>query len=104
MRIIPEYISQSVTVSTKTEAMLMKIKDKQYFIEYRTNLPPIPENLKVRGNIISEVSAENFEILKKCFEEFITVKTKKPWLHAPSYIYGYCYSQGLNLESLGILS
>lgn len=103
MRIIPDYISQSITVSVKTEAMLIQIKDKFYFVEYKTNLLPKPENLKERGNIVSEVNQDQFSTLKKCFEHYIMLKMKKPWLHAPSFVHGYCVDQGLELDTLGIL-
>lgn len=104
MRIIPDYISQSITVSTRTEAMLIQIKEKPFFIEYKTNLPPKPENLKEKGNIVSELSEVDFETIKQGINNYTQLKIKKPWLHAPSFLYGHCVNQGLDLESLNILS
>lgn len=103
MRVIPDYISNSVTVSSRTEAMLIQIKQDYYFIEYPTNLPPIPENLKVKNNKLVKLELSDFEILKDCFNNYLSLKMKKPWLHAPSYFHGYCYSQGLDLENSNIL-
>jgi chitinase len=103
MRVISDYISQSVTVSTKTEAMLIQIEDKHYFIEYKTNLPPIPENLHKKGDIVSLVDKETFEVLKLCFDKYTTLRSTQPWLHAPSFIKGFLLSQGINPDDKNIL-
>lgn len=102
-RVTPSYISQSLTVSTKTEAMLMQVGGKNYFIEYPTNKIPHPEKLKQRGNIVSEVPPETFETLKQCFLEYLSNKKRSPFLHAPSYVYGYCEAKGIDCLELDIL-
>lgn len=99
----PEYISQSITVSTKTEAMLIKIGGMYHFIEYPTNMPPNPSKLLKRGNYISNVTEEDFTILIECFEKYTLLKQENPFLHAPSFMYGWCYSKGFNLKDNKIL-
>ena len=103
MRITPEYISQSITVSTKTEAMLLTFNHKHYFVEYPTNLPPILSKLGRRGEIVSLINNTEFLTLKKCIEDFVHLKSKSPFLHAPSFIIGGCTVKGISLFDLGIL-
>ena len=102
MRITPDYISQSLTVSLKTEAMLMKIKDKHYFIEYPVNILPNPRNLFVKGNRVVLVTDKQFELLKTCFEDYINIKQVKPFIHAPTFIIAYLLFNSVDAELLGL--
>lgn len=103
MRITPEYISQSLTVSTQTEAMLVKLNHKHYFIEYPTNLPPSLSKLGSKGEVVSMINQTEFLTLKKCIEDFVHLKSKSPFLHAPSFILGACSVKGIDLYKLNIL-
>lgn len=103
-RVTPDYLSQSLTVSVKTEAMLMQIEEKYYFIEYPTNKIPNPSDMFKKDNIINEVGNIRFIILKECFESYLELKQYSNFLHAPSFIYGWCYSKGFDLKLNGILN
>lgn len=103
MRIIPDYISQSLTVSTRTEAMLIKIKDKCYFVEYPTNKPPSPSNLFQSCNKVTLLTEWQFKTICGAFEAFIDKKVTLYYLHAPSYLHGHCGGVGIDLVGIGIL-
>lgn len=103
MRITPEYMSQSLTVSTRTEAMLVKVDNKYYFIEYPTNRPPNFSKLGSNGEVVSQINLTEFNVLFYCIEEFISLKKKHHFLHAPSFIIGACKALCIDLESLNIL-
>ena len=105
MRITPEYISQSITVSTRTEAMLITLNHKHYFVEYPTNVPPVLSKLgSKKGETISLINHMEFLTLKKCIEDFVHLKSKSPFLHAPSFIIGACSVKGIDLYKLNILT
>lgn len=99
----PDYISQSLTVSTKTQAMLMQIDNKCMFIEYPTNILPHPDKLDDKRNIVSVVDCETFSKLKSMFDSFDKLKRSHAYLHAPSFIFGYCSAVGIDCYGFNIL-
>lgn len=101
MRTTLKYISQSFSISTKTEAILIHFKDKYCFIEYPTNMMPNISDIENKRNLITWVNEEQFEKLKVCFVEYVNLKQKCHYLHAPSFIQGYCANN--DLSDLGLL-
>lgn len=88
-------VTSSLTASTSTEMLCMQIQEetgdvKYYFIEYPTNIPPNHYNINARGNVVKELSKDDFLIISESFELFCNLKRNKPYLHAPSFIQGYC--------------
>jgi hypothetical protein len=102
MRITPDYVSHSLTVSLKTEALLLQIKDKFMFIEYPVNIIPHPSNLDVRGNRIVYVSKEHFDLLKECFTKYANIKQTKSFCHAPTFIISYLLANNVDADLLDL--
>ncbi len=100
-------VSQSLTSSTKTEMILMKIKEEgefsHYFVEYPTNKLPDHRKLEVRGNTVVPLTPEDYLKLLSAFETYEYLQRKTGFLHAPSFIIGSCSSVGLCLYSKKIL-
>ncbi len=100
-------VSQSLTSSTKTEMILMKVKDEgefsHYFVEYPTNRLPNHRNLFIRGNSATLLTPEEYLKLLSAFETFEHLQRKTGFLHAPSFIIGSCSSVGMCLYSKKIL-
>ena len=105
----PDYLSNSLTVSTKTEAMLVYIKGLYCFVEYPTNRPPsinsiLDESGGGRERIyVSYISEINFTILQDAFCRYEELKQIVGFLHTPSFLYGWCYSRGFDLKLNNIL-
>lgn len=99
MRVTPLYVSQSITVSVRTEAFLLKLEDGNYFIEYPTNRIPCPSSFKLdKKNKWFKVTDDEFESLKLMFYTYIDTYKQKPFLHAPSFIVGWCKKEGLRFD------
>lgn len=99
MRVTPLYISQSLTVSVKTQAFLLQLEDGNYFIEYPTNKIPHPANFKNERKVRWEKVCDNtFTSLKEMFDTYIELHKTKPFLHAPSFIVGWCRGEGLDVN------
>ena len=98
------YVSSSVTLSLQTQAMLMTVGERNYFIEYPRNLLPNPNHLKQSGNLVSEITEKGaWEVLKDCFITYDEYKPILNYLHAPSFLFAYCLTHGVNLIDLKIL-
>lgn len=97
-------LSNSLTVSTTTEALCMEISKgedapkKMYFIEYPTNIPPNHRNLFVRGNRIVELTHWEYHNVSQAIEAFQEKRLEYSYLHAPTFLIGY-----LNKPSLSTL-
>jgi len=97
-------LSNSLTVSTTTEALCMEISKgedmtkKMYFIEYPTNIPPNHRNLFVRGNRIVELTTWEYDNITQAIKDFQEKRMEYNFLHAPSFLIGY-----LNEKSLSTL-
>lgn len=93
--------SNPLTVSVKTEAMLMKTKDGNYFVEFPTNKLPRTVNFLInKKNRVTVLSEEDYESLSKAFTSFKELHNTKPFLHAPSFLIGWCESEGLKCNIL----
>lgn len=88
--------SNPLTVSVKTEAMLMKTKDGNYFVEFPTNKLPRTVNFLInKKNKVTALSEEEYKSLSRAFTVFRETHNIKPFLHAPSFLIGWCESEGL---------
>lgn len=104
-------LSNSLTSSTRLEMMLIKVLSKEdnkehcYFVEYPTNVPPNPNNLKVKGNTVVEINKYDFSCIFTAFKEYrVNYESGMYFLHPPSFIYAFMYAQGVNLTELGIFT
>lgn len=109
MRKVILELTPSLTASVKTQVLCMKLQEeeeniKYYFVEYPTNLPPNHYMLHSKGNVVTEIEKETYEVIFNCFNTFVDLTKKYPYLHAPTFILSYCIGQGVNVEELGILS
>ena len=88
-------LSNSLTVSTTTEALCMEISKegtsevKRYFIEYPPNVLPNHRNLTVRGNRLVELTHLEYDTLSLAIKSFEVSKQEHPYLHAPTYLIAY---------------
>lgn len=100
-RNLVNYISQSLTVSVRTEALLLDVNSEYYFIEYPTNKLPNPSTFKQDKKIkYTQLPHEDFLSLGAAFISYEHLHTKKPFLHAPSFIIGWCQNEGLSCDIL----
>lgn len=93
--------SNQLTVSVRTEAILLHTDLGYYFVEYPTNKLPSTKNFKVSSkNLVTQLDEKSYISLKRAFQQFKDLHRTKPFLHAPSYLIGWCESEGLDCKIL----
>lgn len=100
-RINVHYLSQSITVSVKTEALLLHTDEGHFFLEYPTNRVPSVSTFKLDKKVkFCKLTEEEFLSLGAAFITYESLHTTKPFLHAPSFLIGWCQSEGLSCDIL----
>ena len=98
------YVSKSLTVGVRSEALLVHTSTGQYyFIEYPTNQPPNPIDVFNEINDTVELTPYEFGTLNSAFLEYEELQTKLGYIHAPTYLHGFTKAKGLDLGVLNIL-
>lgn len=93
--------SNPLTVSVRTEAMLIKTKEGNYFVEFPTNkLPRTTDFLVNKKNKVTILDEDEYKSLSKAFTTFKELHNTKPFLHAPSFLIAWCESEGLKCNML----
>ena len=101
---VAEYMSQSLTASVSTEVVLMIVKGKYYFVEYPTNKFPSPKSVveKQSPNRVVLLEGDTFDKLTYMVRQYCSMKKEMSYLHAPSFINGWCAANSLtHLKLLG---
>lgn len=101
------FFTQSYTVSTRKQAKLVTINDKNYFIEHKTNVEVDYKNLNNPNQYATLIEDEHtFTMLKVAFEKYqvlINRTYERNFLRFTDYLIGFMICVGIDLKDLNIL-